>query len=73
MEPVSRKARPWIVVLVVLGAVVLFASTEVDGFVGGMGQGAGFAIAVLGAYFLGMVQGQGSEPETWLPSRDGRR
>lgn len=64
--------------LIVLGAVALFGgvSLDIEGFFGGMLQGAGFAVAALGAYFLGTLHGasgslaEGEEPGAWLPSRD---
>lgn len=67
--------------LIVLGAVALFGgvSLDIDGFFGGMLQGAGFAVAALGAYFLGTLHGAsgslavGEEPGAWLPSRDRAR
>lgn len=78
MESMSEKARPWMWVLIAVGTIALFAAISLDlgGFFGGMLQGAGFAVAVLGAYFLGMLHGsqQGAaEPEVWLPSRDSGR
>lgn len=65
-------------VLVAAGALALFIgiSADLGGFFGGMVQGAGFAVAVVGAYFLGMLHGgpgsttETDEPEAWLPSRD---
>lgn len=68
-------------VLIAVGTLALFVaiSANLGGFLGGMLQGAGFAVAVLGAYFLGMHHGSsgtgagGEEPEVWLPSRDGAR
>ena len=68
-------------VLIVVGAITLFGgiSAGIDGFVGGMLQGAGFAVAVTAAYFLGTLHGageavaEGAEPAVWLPSRDGGR
>lgn len=78
MEPISTKTTPWMWALIAVGTVALFAGVGADlgGFVGGMLQGAGFAVAVMGAYFLGMHHGSssavagGEEPEVWLPSRD---
>ena len=81
MEPISQKTTPWMWVLIVVGTIALFAGVSADlgGFFGGMLQGAGFAVAVLGAYFLGMLHGgrrsraDGAEPEVWLPSRSSGR
>lgn len=81
MEPINRKTKPLMWVLIAVGAVALFVGigADLNGFLGGMLQGAGFAVAVLGAYFLGMLHGandsvaRGEEPEAWLPSRDGGR
>ena len=81
MEPISQKTKPWMWVLIVVGTIALFAGVSADlgGFFGGMLQGAGFAVAVLGAYFLGMLHGgrrsraDGAEPEVWLPSRSSGR
>ena len=67
--------------LIVVGTIALFAGVSADlgGFFGGMLQGAGFAVAVMGAYFLGLLHGgrrssaDGAEPEVWLPSRSSGR
>ena len=78
MRRINPKSTPLMWVLIVLGTVALFGgvSLDIDGFFGGMLQGAGFAVAVMGAYFLGLLHGgrrssaDGAEPEVWLPSRD---
>lgn len=65
-------------VLIAVGAMALFVSIDVgpDGFVGGLLHGASFALALVGAFFLGMLHGEseaiarGDEPGAWLPSRD---
>lgn len=67
--------------LVAVGAVALFVSIDLgpDGFVGGLMQGASFAVALVGMFFLGMLHGaddslgRGVEPGAWLPSRDSGR
>lgn len=76
MEPMSRKTKPWVQALIAVGAIALFVGIGADfgGFFGGMLQGAGFGVSVVGAYFLGMLQGRESaEPAVWLPSRDSGR
>ena len=81
MEPISQKTKPWMWVLIAVGTIALFAGIGADhgGFFGGMLQGAGFAVAVIGAYFLGLLHGgrrssaDGAEPEVWLPSRSSGR
>ena len=78
MRRINPKSTPLMWVLIVLGTVALFGGVSLDigGFFGGMLQGAGFAVAVLGAYFLGALHGAnesiaaGEEPQVWLPSRD---
>ncbi|WP_114201382.1 hypothetical protein [Janibacter anophelis] len=65
-------------VLVGLGAVALVVGVGIDGFFGGMLQGAGLALVLLGVYGLGMRHradgraDRGETPESWLPSRDDR-
>lgn len=81
MERIIRNTKPLTWVLIAVGTIALFVGVGLDlgGFLGGMLQGAGFAVALLGAYFLGMHQGadesttRGDEPGAWLPSRDGGR
>lgn len=64
--------------LVGLGAVALVVGVGIDGFFGGMLQGAGLALVLLGVYGLGMRHradgraDRGETPESWLPSRDDR-
>lgn len=78
---INRRARPVMWALIAVGAVALFVSIDLgpDGFVGGLMQGASFAVALVGAFFLGMLHGaddsieRGVEPAAWLPSRDGGR
>lgn len=76
MEQVSRKSTPLLVVVIVVGVVALLVGIGIEGFVGGLLQGAGVGTIVMGAYFLGMLHGadravaEGVEPATWLPSRD---
>jgi len=76
MKRMNQKTKPWLWVTIAAGTIALFAGIDLDlgGFFGGMLQGAGFAVAVLGAYFLGLLHGSdGTEPEVWLPSRDSGR
>lgn len=76
MEQVSRKRAALLAVVTVLGVVALLVGVGIEGFVGGLLQGAGVGTIVMGAYFLGMLHGsdravaEGAEPATWLPSRD---
>ena len=62
-----------------LGAIALVVGLGIDGFLGGMLQGAGLALVLLGVYGLGMRHrsdrraAAGEEPEVWLPSRDEQR
>ncbi|NYF98361.1 hypothetical protein [Janibacter cremeus] len=81
MTAINRKTRPVMWALIAVGAVGLFVSIDVgpDGFVGGLLQGASFAVALVGAFFLGMLHGAdesvaaGVEPAAWLPSRGSGR
>lgn len=65
------------VCLVALGALLLVLGLQVHGFVGGMGQGAGAMLVVLGLLLLvrSLRGGPSAQPDTgsWLPSRDGHR
>lgn len=65
--------------VIAIGAISLVVGLGIDGFFGGMLQGAGLALVILGVYGLGMRHrsdrstARGEEPQTWLPSRDGER
>jgi hypothetical protein len=62
------------VAIIAIGIALATIGSQIDGFVGGMGQGAGVTLILLGVYFLGLLwrQPKGSDG-TWLPSRDGDR
>ncbi|WP_114423466.1 hypothetical protein [Nocardioides houyundeii] len=58
--------------LILVGIALATIGNQLDGFVGGMGQGAGVALIICGAYLVGVLWRQPKGPgETWLPSRDG--
>lgn len=75
----GRSANLAVGLTVAVGVIAIVIGTGIDGFVGGLFQGAGVALAVLGAYGLGMRHraersgGRDDEPAAWLPSRDGNR
>lgn len=74
MTPVPRSLGVASVLgTVVLGLLLLVLGLQVDGFVGGMGQGAGAALVVLGLVFLVQVLRRPAPDDAWLPSRDGDR
>lgn len=68
-----------LVIALTLGAIALLAGVGIEGFFGGMLQGAGLALVLLGVYALGLRHrsdrsvARGEEPEAWLPSRDDQR
>ncbi|WP_068266354.1 hypothetical protein [Janibacter limosus] len=76
---ITRTGNLFIGVGIGLGAIALVVGLGIDGFFGGMLQGAGLALVLLGVYGLGMRHrsdrsaAQGEEPEAWLPSRDEQR
>lgn len=76
---IARTSNLFIGVGIALGAVALIVGLGIDGFFGGMLQGAGVALVLLGVYGLGMRHrsdrsaARGEEPEAWLPSRDEQR
>lgn len=76
---ITRTSNLFIGVGIGLGAIALVVGLGIDGFFGGMLQGAGLALVLLGVYGLGMRHrsdrraAQGEEPEAWLPSRDEQR
>ncbi|GHJ60852.1 hypothetical protein NOK12_33700 [Nocardioides sp. OK12] len=62
----------WTLGTVAAGALLLVLGLQVDGFVGGMGQGAGGALVVLGLVVLVQrLRRPADDADTWLPSRDG--
>lgn len=73
---VSTVARIFATVTFVVGAILLFVSIglDLDGFWGGMLQGASVALLIVGAYIAGMVGGMrranSAQTGTWLPSQD---
>ncbi|WP_435201138.1 hypothetical protein [Janibacter sp. GS2] len=79
MEPISRRNKPTLGIFVGIGVIAAVAGLALDGFVGGMLQGAGVAIILVNVYFLGMLarsdraEARGEEPPAWLPSRDRER
>ncbi|WP_338749097.1 hypothetical protein [Janibacter alittae] len=81
MATTTQRTRRLMWALLAVGAVALFVSIDLgpDGFVGGALQGASFALALVGAFVLGMLHGaeesvaRGVEPGAWLPSRDSGR
>lgn len=56
---------------IILGLLLFLLSRDTDGFVGGMGQGAGVMLILLGV--VGLAMSRRSDGNTWLPSRDGDR
>ncbi|KRE39196.1 hypothetical protein ASG73_02315 [Janibacter sp. Soil728] len=76
---IRRTGTTAIAVMLALGVVALMTGVGIDGFFGGMLQGAGLALVLLGVYGLGMRHrsdrsaSRGEEPEAWLPSRDDQR
>ncbi|ANH37830.1 hypothetical protein I601_1391 [Nocardioides dokdonensis FR1436] len=74
MSPLSRTLDLSTLGAVVIGLLLLVLGLQVDGFVGGMGQGAGAALVVLGAVLLlRRRRGPDRVDHGWLPSRDGER
>lgn len=56
-----------------IGMLLAFTGTRLDGFIGGACQGAGLALIVLSAYMIGSRMRsakKGEEQSMWLPSRD---
>lgn len=76
---IGRTGSPALGIVIAIGAISLVVGLGLDGFVGGMLQGAGLALVLLGVYGLGLHHrsdrsaARGEEPQTWLPSRDGER
>lgn len=76
---IRRTGTTAIAVMLAVGAVALVTGLGIDGFFGGMLQGAGLALVLFGVYGLGIRHrsdrsaSQGEEPEAWLPSRDEQR
>lgn len=71
----AKKQEPAIssgLVVIMAGLTLVTLTRGVDGFLGGMGQGAGVVLLIFGAYLLGTLwrTPKGSD-DTWLPSRDG--
>lgn len=56
-----------------IGMLLALAGTRLDGFLGGICQGAGLALIVLSVYMIGSRMRsakKGEEQSMWLPSRD---
>ncbi|WP_110180727.1 hypothetical protein [Nocardioides solisilvae] len=63
-----------IVLLILFGILLAILGQRLDGFLGGMAQGAGVGFVLVGAWSFGAMwrHGQDRDEPTWLPSRDER-
>lgn len=72
---IRRTGTSTLAIVIAMGVIATLTGVGIDGFFGGMLQGAGLALLLLGVYGLGMRHqadkhiARGEDPDTWLPSR----